>query len=1449
MSSCLMINSPKTGERIKSNLFEKLESFDSQNADDYFMHTLSKEYSDKYGNWGNGTYQLETDGNGEPVFNNSFIRTIEDFEKPKADLKGKLTSFIEGMGFSYETVDKIISNGGSSVSGVTDFLLQTVNVIEGSSPKTLAEEAAHIYVEWLEQSDNPLFNSLYNDVTNFEAYNQVLQQYGEAYENDEHRLRKEAIGKVLADVIIKGEHNESEKTVKRIESWWERVKNWLNGLFGVSSEQLSSFLVAKDEILSGETSGVLNKTNYKLYDLSPAAQKAIKTLVDTDNAIELKETTVDGIKQDRYHVNGKMIKNRVSDLIKKLNEKIYGKQNSESFNLKYEVNRKTGTLGHTDIQNIINRFIQKTKGSVLDPVTNNLKLSSDLHLRLTRVITDLLNDFPPNSQIFTEVKIHDVKTDTAGTIDLLIIDPDGKVHMFDWKFIDSKKDGVINATKKLAWTTQLNAYKSILESYGFKDFGKMRMIPIQTKYTEDGKFDTILVDNSSILQEQSVPSKSERTGKQKLDQLLNKLNRDIEIVNNLSIKNEEDRIKKNGLLDQINKAILDIQIYESLDGFVNIANKKIENIKNRLASSDFNSDKELKDIINELKYYQGIRSLKSFDIDILDTPLNRITTISDEANELLDIANDKLIEYLKEKDLSIDSLTPSTFAGRLSVLGVNKNPIFQYFNRLRTKQEDKIDSEQNKFNDEIRELQKKLKDEDGDYDKILEKDENGKPTGNLIKVFKKEFWNTLPTASVDWIMKNTEFKKNAKEEYEKQLEIFTKDKLSYVNPLDPMSQIKVDREIERFKYNNDYWNDKYKKSAYKKYGETGRSKFVQPSKSWYSDEYKFVNDNRDKAISKLYFKFQDVIEKSRQYSTSYIPNSFIPSIQKSFIKKLTTTGSIKGIVNDVVDNLKIPPYERATDENGNLIYKIPLKYRHELRGEKSLDLGTVFSLFNHSVLQNEYLGQIENESLLLEMALQAGQYRRTDWKGNPIIKEGTVEILASGHKDITETVDQFRQRINEIIYQVKDETKDFELGGVSGVRIVDRMIQWFSMEKIGLSPFTAVSNVIGGQAMLYSMATRTKHFDVKDVVKSQQQLVMRNSNALAAIKYFDILTSNTTQEKAKQLSMSNVEKAFSIDNFYTMMKWGEEGIQYSALNAYLNANTLDKDGLPIKKTDPAQLSILEMFEEVDGKVRVKGLSDDGYNMIRKRARGFAAEVMGSLSERDSVLVQRHLMGRALLQFKRWMLPMGRLRFGSLTYNDNLDEFEEGKFKRVFSDLIDKRVLSLSSGMIQSLITKSPNQTLQEKIEEVYNQHILSNPEFAKNLSLEQYTALYMNNIRSTAFDMIAVGAVMLLFAGFKDDEDTEDQSAAKKFVQLALAKGLTEMTFWFDSDAFMKLGSRNSVPVIGLVDEFKDLIVESSKFAFTLGQEGVPGKKLKRMIPGLNQVDRIEKQVLDVTKN
>ena len=67
-------------------------------------------------------------------------------------------------------------------------------------------------------------------------------------------------------------------------------------------------------------------------------------------------------------------------------------------------------------------------------------------------------------------KIYDGR-ETAGTVDLLIVDPSGKVSIIDWKFIDINTDKYEDVPwyKVKAWNLQMEKYRGILtKNYGVK---------------------------------------------------------------------------------------------------------------------------------------------------------------------------------------------------------------------------------------------------------------------------------------------------------------------------------------------------------------------------------------------------------------------------------------------------------------------------------------------------------------------------------------------------------------------------------------------------------------------------------------------------------------------------------------------------------------------------------------------------------------------------------------------------------------------------------------------------------------------------------------------------------------------------------------------------------------------------------------------------------------------
>lgn len=1430
MASCKIITAPKTGERIQSRLYDDLQYFDRKNADELFNYSVSDEYVDKYGDWTDpeeGGFVFGIDENGEPNFERPFASSLNAFEKPKADLKQKLVSFIEGMGFSYNEVDEILSNGLQSVSGVTDFLVQTVNVVNGADPKTLAEEAAHVYVEWLEQSNSPLFNSLMRDVTKYEVYKQVTEQYGQEYEYNEHILRKESVGKILADVIINGKHSESTQTVNRIQSWWGRVKEWLKDKFGVTPNQLKDYLGIVDQITSGVITGTINKSDYKLYDINePRIQTALRIL--QDNAKKVVATTnSNGFVE--YTFDGKKIENTVeSNLLKEL-KKNHEPQFYQAKEDEFLLNKKLNKIGTNDISNIVQRFVEKQNGNVVTPVTNNLQNNSQLHNALTKSVEDMLKTFGTDAMILTDVNLYNKQRNTSSTINLMVIDQQGNVHILDFRFLQNTKP---TTEQKNLWNKEMLQNQALLETYGFNKFGKLRVIPVETQINSAGQPVGINLNGQSLLKS-SIPARNETTNSSELNSLLKKMNDDFDKLSKLGSNSEYNRIERNILLNKINKSIQQVQLYQDLTEFYFLARQRINKISKDLANPNFDPKKHLKSILTELSYYGSMSNLKQYDIDDNGKQLHRIAQLIRESLDLKSIADQKLKDHFANRgvDLDNDLLHPSSTADMLATLSVHKNKIFQLFNKLKSDAEDKIDNEQSKFNNKISKLLERVKIEensDNVFDRILSKT-NGKYDGNLIRQYKEDYWNTLKTANTSWIQSNTEFKPNAQILFNDSLAKYTAEKMQYAHT--PAQIQRVQNDVIEYRKKFDFWDNQYKDSAYKYYQQNPNTKYLLPKNNWITDEYKYITNNPNTAISELYHEFQRVLEEARKYSPNYISGRFIPSVQKSFVNKLLD-GGFKGMKDNYMDYYTDENSFRTSDD----IYRIPLKYTFDLKADKSLDLGMVFSLFNHSVLQNKYLNEIEDESLLMENALLESKYYDSSWRGGSKkdVNGKTIELDSSSNEAKT-TIKHLRQHINKTIYQVTNESKDFNVKGLSGTRLVDSAINFFSLSKLGLNVFTGMSNFIGGEAMLYSMAGKTKHFDKNNVIRAQSLIITRNANTHAAIDFFDILTSDTNHKKARKLSMSNVEKHASLDKMYYLMERGEWMIQNSALIAFLDANTIDPTDSSIRRKQDGEQSLLELTgTDSNGNIEIKGLTDEGFNLIRKRSRGFSAEIMGSLSEREVLLASQHLLGRAMLQFKRWILPMGRARFGNLTYNTNIDEFEEGKFRRFFSDVLQGNLARNLSDITLAVFTK-PNQSLSDKIASIYQNHIETNPEFASMISLDEYQELYIRNLRSTIFDFVAIGSLITLIAGINDDDDET------KMTKKMLNKALTELTFWVDPNSFTKLASNNVIPVIDLATTAVNL----SKEIITLDVEGA-GKQGKRLVPLWRQFEEAEDLFMEI---
>lgn len=376
---------------------------------------------------------------------------------PISEIDRRIKGFVESLGGQINEVDQIVVDGRViSANAVANVIGRTIEVAKGkSSADTLPEEAAHIYVQWL-PANSILLRDMMKDIKNRKEYKEVMDEYGNNpfYQKedgtvDEEKIAKEAIGKVIAGVIV-GKYTKDIKA----QSWFQRIMDWIRKTFGKAefkeaAEYGAPYEQAATEILAGDVSSLDMKAiktaedrGEYYFQLDEEEKKIAEKQLKAANAVQkeiIKEVYIDV--HDRIILDksinpatGKPF-HQYRDL-KILNptiytsttRAIYGKKEIEGF----EDNREWGNDFDALLQGVILR-----KG--VDEINTSDRIA-DVKNKAYDFLDGLVSAWTADGTIALPQVIVANKNEgiagalpIAGSIDLLLIHPDGEMTVIDLK--------------------------------------------------------------------------------------------------------------------------------------------------------------------------------------------------------------------------------------------------------------------------------------------------------------------------------------------------------------------------------------------------------------------------------------------------------------------------------------------------------------------------------------------------------------------------------------------------------------------------------------------------------------------------------------------------------------------------------------------------------------------------------------------------------------------------------------------------------------------------------------------------------------------------------------------------------------------------------------------------------------------------------------------------------
>jgi len=147
----------------------------------------------------------------------------------------------------------------------------------------------HMAVEIIEQKDPKLFKEMMDRVGRYDLFDRVMAEYqnNPFYQREGkpnvRKIKKEAIGKILAQTVIDKNEGATEKPelLNQTRTWWQRIVDFLKSLF--LQAQFNPFETAASQVLRGQVEGIPTGTPFASRNSNAvsATMKLVQSLRDT----------------------------------------------------------------------------------------------------------------------------------------------------------------------------------------------------------------------------------------------------------------------------------------------------------------------------------------------------------------------------------------------------------------------------------------------------------------------------------------------------------------------------------------------------------------------------------------------------------------------------------------------------------------------------------------------------------------------------------------------------------------------------------------------------------------------------------------------------------------------------------------------------------------------------------------------------------------------------------------------------------------------------------------------------------------------------------------------------------------------------------------------------------------------------------------------------------------
>ena len=463
--------------------------------------------------------------------------------------------------------------------------------------------------------------------------------------------------------------------------------------------------------------------------------------------------------------------------------------------------------------------------------------------------------------------------------------------------------------------------------------------------------------------------------------------------------------------------------------------------------------------------------------------------------------------------------------------------------------------------------------------------------------------------------------------------------------------------------------------------------------------------------------------------------------------------------------------------------QIPLKYLASISADsKSKNLGEIllrFSYFANSYKNmNEVLPQV---NLLKEIV-----------DNQEFIKSNNDNSVTSGANTNTGAIVQ--AFIDMQVLGKKKNTDTFKIGDttVPAGAIIDWMMKYTSLLRIGLNPFNAVSNVAIGNVSNIIEAVGGRHFGVGGYMKAlgtyTKDFASSKSKTNMLSKIFNPLIEMDDYENLAKLKLGSQEWYSFVTNrerlenlMYAPQRHGERQLQTSTMIAIFR-----KQKLTTKYGE--SISMWEAFDENgvwNESLMGYKLSNDEIFKMTSKIHAVNKMIHGRYSAKDAAALTQNAYFRAVFQFKKWIPAAIEARIGGKR-SDNILGDTEGRYHTLGRKVLGKLIPGKEFNPFVAIYNLAMPLIASEKL-----------------IKSGKFTETDVYNMRKNMAELIIIAAIMLFKAGFDDDD--KKKKASYKYTMRILSQLSKDVTYFYDpQEGLNLLGS--GAPILKTAGDIRKML-------------------------------------------